>query len=625
MAIVMFNEKNTMRHRFVLIILLLLSLSGAVVSAAPLDLHATQAAQQQAPQIASYRMSARLDPAAKTVSGDGRIVYQNPSQDTLSEVWLRLYLRAFRDTQTTWMRESGGQHRGFGSAEQALGDITVGKLTTADGADLLASATLTDTLMRVPLPQPLAPGQRLELDVSWVSTLPRVFARTGYGGRDDTFFMVGQWYPKMAVYDRGRWDTEPWHANSEFFHDFGSYDVSISVPQEYVVAGAGVPAGEQAQGDGTKTLRFTAEDVTDFAFAASPDFRTRSAKSAGADVVLYYLPEHEAGVAEYMTAAVGSLAAYSSWYGAYPHPRLTVVDVPDNAGAAGGMEYPTLVTGGTVGVSGGVGAIALVTAHEIGHQWWPMQTATNEGREPWLDEGLTEYSGMRYMVESGTRLGSGSVGVGADLLDKGEYAMFPNLPATLPSWQYDSSEYVVVYAKTAVGVWTLERVVGTDRFRRAMADYLAAYRFKHPTAADFRASLERSLGGNLSWFFDDYMSGTGVIDYAVGPIEQGADGSSFEVIREGAVRAPVEIRVVLASGAERLETWSGQTERTSFSYPPGDPVARVEADPAQKLKAELDLLDNGASASADAGRALTLAGRLVFWMQTLVQSIGLFG
>src|SRR5204863_5765442 len=129
--------------------------------------------------------------------------------------------------------------------------------------------TLTDTLMRVPLPQPLLPGQSLELDVSWAGKLPRVFARTGYGGRNDSFFMVGQWYPKLAVYDRGRWDTEPWHANAEFFNDFGSYDVSITLPKEYVVAGAGVPDGERAKAGGDRTMRFTADGETELAMPAS--------------------------------------------------------------------------------------------------------------------------------------------------------------------------------------------------------------------------------------------------------------------------------------------------------------------------------------------------------------------
>ncbi len=267
-----------MRYRVVLLVLLALICSGTIrASAGP---PAVASRQGAAPEIASYRMAVRLDPVAKTVAGEERITYRNPSQDTLGEIWLRLYLKAFSAPDTTWMRESSGGMRGFDADPSRLGDITVDTLKLADGTDLLADTTLNDTLMRVPLPQSLAPGQVVELDVSWTSKLPRVFARTGYGGRDDTFFMVGQWYPKMVVYDRGRWDTEPWHAHSEFFHDFGSYDVGITLPQDYVVAATGLPAGEASADAGLKTMRFTATGVTDFAFAASPDFLTRSAQVA---------------------------------------------------------------------------------------------------------------------------------------------------------------------------------------------------------------------------------------------------------------------------------------------------------------------------------------------------------
>ena len=365
-------------------LILLFWLLGMAATAFPLA--ATVAAQQAiAPDVASYRMDVRLDPQAKTVSGSERIRYINPSGDTLNELYLRLYLKAFASSNSVWMQESGGEHRGF--KDSTPGDIAIESLSLADGTSLLEQATLDDTLLHVPLPRAVGPGEAIELDVRWTSTLPRVFARTGYGGRDDTFFMVGQWYPKMSVYFDGHWDTEPWHANSEFFNDFGNYDVTVRAPAEYVVAGAGVPAAEPRSEGTERVWQFRSTSVTDFAFAASPDFRTRNTTSSnGVDVWLFYLPEHEAAADEYMATATGAVAAFSDWYGQYPHERLTVIDVPDDAAGAGGMEYPTLVTGGTVG-GVGQGFISYVTSHEIGHQWWPMQTATNEGREPWRQAG----------------------------------------------------------------------------------------------------------------------------------------------------------------------------------------------------------------------------------------------
>jgi len=617
-----------MPPRHILRFLALLALCHATLLAAapiPASVAAVAAAQAHAPEIASYQMDVRLDPAAKTITGTERIRYTNLSRDTLPDLWLHLYLKAFSSLDTLWMREAGAQHRGFALDPSHLGDISLSRLALADGTDLLASATITDTLMHVRLPQPLAAGGRVELDAAWVSKLPRVFARTGYGGPDDSFFMVGQWYPKMAVYDRGRWDAEPWHANAEFFHDFGSYDVRITVPQAYIVAGVGVPAGEQPGGDGTNTLHFTATDVTDFAFAASPDFRTQNARAGDVDVALFYLPEHASVVQEYLDVSVGALEAYSAWYGAYPHPRLTVVDVPDSAGGAGGMEYPTLVTGGSLGLPL-PGAVGLVTSHEIGHQWWPMQTATNEGREPWLDEGLTEYSGIRYMAEAERRIGYGSTGISALALERTQYAAAPDMPATRPAWDYTQAAYGAdVYAKTALGLWTLERVVGTARFRQAMADYLARYRFKHPTGADFRSSIEQSLGGDLRWFFDGYLASGSPIDYAVDPIVSRDAGENVTIRRVGQVPAPVDIRITLASGAQQTRQWNGAAERISYTFPSDDPVSQVVADPDHKLVAELNRLDNGVSTRVEVAPALTLGGRLVFWLQAAAQLLGLLG
>ncbi len=606
-----------------LIALLILTLGTlAAVAAMPTP---GPAAVDHPAHVASYQMDVTLDPASKTVAGTERITYTNPSTDTLGEVWLRLYLRAFSNPDSVWMRESGGSMRGFALDAGARGDIAVNRLSIA-GADLLATTTLTDTLMRVPLPQPLAPGASVVLDAAWESRLPRVFARTGYGGRDDTFFMVGQWYPKLAVYDRGHWDTEPWHANGEFFNDFGRYDVKITLPRAYVVAGAGLPDGaEQDAGNGLKTVHYVSDDVTDFAFAASPDFQFFSRQAGSTEVALYVLPEHSRYVDEYLSAASGSVQAYSRWYGAYPHPRITVVDVPDNAGGAGGMEYPTLITGGTVGAPPDVGALALVVAHEMGHQWWPMQTATNEGREPWLDEGLTEYISLRYLLESKTRIG-GPLALSPLILDTVQARGGAGEPINRPAWEYTSLAYGgAVYSKSAIGFLTLERVVGPEKMRQALANYLAAYRWKHPTGADFRASIESSLpGDDLRWFFDDYVRG-GDIDYAADGITQTGGDSVVTISRRGTVRAPVDVRLTLADGQVLTRTWDGQAANTRYAVPYSDPIVRAEADPEHKLVAESSVLNTGVSSRIELSAAATLAGRLIVWFQIVSQWIGLFG
>lgn len=606
---------------------IVLMLISSIASSTQASTQAPAPSQQAAPPqpIASYTMDVKLDPATKTVSGHERISYRNPSQDSLTELYLRLYLKSFSSLDTLWMRESGGQLRGDKVDVNALGDIVVHALRLADGTDILASTSLSDTLLHVPLASPLAPNATIELDAEWTSTLPRAFARTGYGGRDDSFFMVGQWYPKMTVYDRGTWDTEPWHATSEFFNDVGNYAVSITVPESYIVAGAGVQQSEKKNGDGSKTLNFASEGVTDYAFAASPDFQVANTTSGPTKIAVYYLPEHAEAKQLYLDTAANSIKSFGEWYGAYPWPQLTVVDVPDNANGAGGMEYPTLVTGGSEGTPVQSGLIQVVTSHEIGHQWWPMQTATNEGREPWLDEGITEYSGLRYMIDYQQRIGAGPLSINMSSYERSSYAAEGDQPLDQPAWEFSGPTGIgLVYNKSAVGFWTLEDVVGTEKFRAALRAFIAKHRFSHPSSADFRAALEAELGPQ-NWFFDDFVTHAGTIDYAAESIDTTAQQSSAVIRRIGTVRVPVDVKITSRSGVQRTEHWDGQSETTSYVQPASDPITRVEIDPDHKLHAELNVRDNGLNASPDAGSIATASGRFAFWTQLVATLLGLFG
>jgi hypothetical protein len=549
--------------------------------------------QGLAPKIASYCYDVQLLPQQKQVLGHGKIVYHNASADTLDTLWMHLYLRAFSSQDTVWMRESGGSHRGEVSDAEALGDIELHALRLADGTDLLASAEINDTRLSVALPQPLQAGDTLELSVEWTSTLPRVFARTGYGGKKDDFFMVGQWYPKMAVYDRGEWDTEPWHTNAEFFHDFGSYDLTITAPQDYIIAATGVPEGEPFDTNKLRSWRFRAQDVTDFAFAASPTFQTVSEQVGSTEVILYYLPEHSRYVEEYMTSATGSLQHFNQWFGEYPHARISVIDVPNDASGAGGMEYPMLITGGTYGTQPEDGYVALVTAHEMAHQWWPMQTATHEGREPWLDEGLTEYSGMRYLAEVNDTISLNLDGrpLSAEETLRTDYDT-AILPATKPSWEYDDYDYAMAaYYRPAIGLWTLEKTVGSEAFFAAMASYLKEYRFKHPTTQEFRQVMERELG-DLSWFFDDFMEQGQSIDYVVRSIRTDGKGTSVILRRNGEVRVPIDVWFGFADGSYLREVWTGKSQYLALQFPADKPVIRVWLDPLQKLVGEINRRNN---------------------------------
>jgi hypothetical protein len=588
--------------------------------------------------VASYQLDVRLDVAAKQIRGSGRIRYRNASADTLREIWLRLYLNAFRSRDTAWMKEGGGL-RGAGYDPAAPGWIRVEELRVAGGGaalDLPDGGDTEATSVRVSLPAPLPPGETLEMDVHWTTQLPRVFARTGYAGE---FFMAGQWYPKLAVYDRGRWDTEPWHANAEFFADFGDYDLALTLPERFRTGASGVRRDETANGDGTKTVRYRAERVTDIAWTAWPDFRvfSREVAAAGARVqVELFLPPGEAGFAERHFAAIGAaLVGYGAWYGAYPWPKLTVVVPPPGAGGAGGMEYPTLVTTGAhtplpAGLDAGVRDVEVVTVHEIAHEWFPMQVQTNEAAEAWLDEGFADYLSIRVLGRwfgedrSLVDLPFGRMGYA----DQGRalLALAATEPLATPSWQFaDTFRYAAtVYGKGSLSLLSLERTYSDARFTAALRAYADRWRWRHPTSADLQAALEESLGEKLDWFFDGLVYGREVVDYRATSLTP--DRAVVE--RRGGVRFPVEVRLTFADGTAETRPWDG----SGAGYPPGweldgggRPLSAVVVDPDRKLAVELDRLNNERRERTDLSAPLALSARGLALVQAMLQLLGAVG
>ncbi len=586
--------------------------------------------------VASYQLAATLDPSSRQVHGSGRITYRNLSEDTIHEVWLRLYLNAFRSGDTMWMREAGGTFRVQGFDPAHPGWIRVERLALADTGVVLplpGDGDTEETIVRVPLPDPLPPAGTLHLDVRWTSQLPRVFARTGFS---DDFFMVAQWYPKLAVYDRGQWDTEPWHANSEFFADFGTYDLAITVPARYVTGASGVRLSESTDPDGTKTVVYRAERVTDVAWTAWPDFVVlgREVRAAGVPVwVELLLPPEEQHAAERHLAAAGvALDWYGRWYGPYPWPKLTVVVPPAGAEGAGGMEYPSLVaTGRSLYLPFRLGErvhdVEVVTLHEIAHQWFPMQVQSNEARDPWLDEGFADYMTIRLLDRlygrdrslldlPFARLGYASVHRASFV------AAAARQPLAQPAWGFpDQLLYAATaYSKGSLALLSLERTLGEERFTSALRAYADRWRWRHPTIADFQAALEESTGESLDWFFRPLVYGTGVVDYQVTSL----DGGRAVVDRRGDVSYPVDVRVTFDDGTSRTERWDGRSDRLELGGG-GLAVVAVAVDPEERIAIQLDRLNDARTQRPDPVAPLAIADRWLTIVQAVLQLLGQIG
>ncbi len=585
--------------------------------------------------IASYRIQVTLDPAAKTIRGHQVLTYLNASPDALAELPFHLYLNAFRDYTTTFLREGGGAMRPDVFDPDHPGWIEVDSARTlGDSADLPRAFNADRTVMTLTLPLPLQSGATAQIEFDFHAQLPKVFARTGFGEND--FFMVGQWFPKIAVYDDRGWHAWPFHANAEFFADFGAYDVAVTVPQSFVVGATGRHTQTQEQGD-LKTEFYHAEDVIDFAWTASPHYKTITRQAGEVEIVLLYQPEHQPYVERYLKATRQALEAYGEWYGPYPYSRITVVDPPSTAAGAAGMEYPMLIAAG-VGLLGipelpgeMVREAEVVVLHEMGHQWFYAVVATNEAEEPWLDEGMTDFSCVeaanRYYGERASLLNAPGFGLGYGQVRRMEYLANPRVPMYGKAWDFDGMlDYgVAAYSKPVVVLTTLKNILGEETFRRVMKTYYERYRFRHPRTEDFIAVAQQVSGRDLAWFFDQTVFGRGVLDYAVESVKTQPNGGQYQskvvLSRKGEVQSPVDVLVAFADGSAQQQVWDGWAFSQTLTFETSVPLAYVVLDPERKFAMELDAVNNSLTLQPQVAPLARFASRWLFWMQ----AIGDFG
>ncbi len=369
------------------------------------------------PRNANYRIAATLDPHTRTIAGNETITWRNITNAPATTLQFHLYYNAWRDARSTWMRERILAGTASALLERPPGDwasIDVWRLVVARGGaatDLTARMRFVApddgnaddrTVMEVPLDSPVTPGQTIDIEIAWTVMVPRTFARTGVIG---DFYFLAQWFPKIGVFEDTGWNCHQFHAATEFFSDFGTYDAQLTVPKGWVVGATGRERSRMDRADGRVTHHYYQEDVHDFAWTTSPDYVERRERFEhptlpAVDIRLLLQPEHAGQADRHFAATRAALKYYGEWYGAYPYGHVTVIDPAWRSGA-GGMEYPTLFTAGTRWLAPrNATQPESVTIHEAGHQFWYGVVATNEFEHAWMDEGLNTFTQARVLAEA---------------------------------------------------------------------------------------------------------------------------------------------------------------------------------------------------------------------------------
>jgi len=636
--------------------LILSLLSYAALAQSPFAPKVTGPLSQR---VVAYQIDAKYDPAKHTVDATETLTYHNLTGQPLDHFPFHLYLNAFQP-KSTWIYEAhrDGNFRTSNFEEwrdkdSGADDIT--KLEVVGMGDLTKQMKFISpddgnpndkTVFDVPLPRPVLPGQDIVFKITFKDTFPEVIARTGY---KRTFLLAGQWFPKVGVWWHDAWNCHQFHAQTEFFADFGTYDVKITLPKDYLIGATGVQVSDSDNGNGTKTVTFHAEDVHDFAWTADPNFVEKDSEFDGSvgpvKIRLLTYNSHHSSWQRYIDITRHTMGRFDEWYGPYPYAQITVVDPPHGAFEAGGMEYPTFITGGTTWwVPKGLLLPELVTEHEFGHQYWYGMVATNEFENAWLDEGINSYTEVKVMDSLFGRNTSILNLLGAQLGEREEqrlsYLGSPDRDPISKASYTDMSMQTygdITYGKTATMLVTLEEALGENTLRKALHNYFIKYRFTHPTQEDFLRTVNETAGQDLGWYWNQAVYDTQVMDYEVlragsNPVnwaeknlaeKKGVTEYETQVLlhRKGDFVFPVDAEIKFDNGEAVHEQWDGRDRWIRYVYRKKAKLLSAQIDPDYHVTMDRDYLNNSRTTERHEGAAIKIVTYWTFLTQFASQML----
>ncbi|NOZ13879.1 MAG: M1 family metallopeptidase [Acidobacteria bacterium] len=621
-----------------------------------------------------YGISVKLNPKGKTISGTETIVWQNTTDTATDILPLHLYMNAFSNNRSIFAVESGGKHRGnrmdvketkgFGyckiikvlvNGENAMdkfryiSDVPDPESLGVFWKDEISKRIRPDkTIGIIRLSKPLEPGETVTLTITFETKFPRVFARTGYW---KTFFMGGQWFPKIAVFQGKKgWNCHFFHYRSEFFADFAHYTVALTVPQNYVVGATGYLKTETKQGN-TKTLTFSVDNVHDFAWTAWDHWKVATDNWKHVKLFLLYPPGHEGTVHRQLEALKAAFSGYAELCGEdYPYKKFTLVDPPAQASGAGGMEYPMLVTGmfPSILIPSEVRMPEMVIVHEFGHNYFYGMLASNEFEDAWMDEGMNSF-GTAYAMDRHYKYDVDFPFLKMDGFDEARmgYGAYkgPDFPGKA-AWEFSpagNGYSNLSYNKPTIYLRTLENMLGKEKFLQIFHTYFTEYKFKHPTPQDFLTVVKETAGDRAEDFVRRMLYTRDKIDFAVTeatsrktppflglkdfkPIHHDREKEKIKtgyqntiiVENRGDFQYPVSVEARFKNGSKKMFTWDGKGGWHRFEFNSTSPMTVAIVDPNRIYACDISLKNNAVTLDPRTGSSMN---KLALFISQLVQMV----
>lgn len=546
-------------------------------------------------QEVNYKIDVSLNDKNHTLTANEEFEYINNSPNSLDRIYVHIWPNAYKDKTTALAKQS------YKDGDQQLRYITEEKKGLIDSLDFKINGEKVkweyhahhSDIAILTLNSPLQPGAKMMVSTPFFVKIPSgSISRLGHIGES---YQITQWFPKPAVYDKDGWHYMPYLGQGEFYSEFGSFDVSITLPENYVVGATGDlqtnsekifldkiadetadaiankrltrDLGKELNSTGypissteTKTIRYTQSNVHDFAWFADKRFSVLKSevelphsKRKVTSWAMYTPREAKLWVkaSEYINDAV---YYYSLWNGDYPYNNVTAVDGTISAG--GGMEYPNVTV---IGRSGNAHTLEVVIVHEVGHNWFYGQLGTNERVHGWMDEGMNTLNEIRYIqtkYPNNTALSdvvlNGKFHLNdlnhhdlADISYRGIAGIGEDQPIETHSVEFSPINYgIIMYQKTGLVFYYLKDYLGEELFDKCMRNYYREWEFKHPQPIDMQNSLEKTSGKDLNWLFKDLIQTTKHVDYKIKKVKRTENGFDVTIKNVGQVDGPIEVNAI---------------------------------------------------------------------------------
>lgn len=572
-------------------------------------------------QRVNYEIDVTLNDKDHELDGQIEIEYINNSPDTLDFIYFHLYPNAYKNQSSAFAKQflENGNAKFYFSVEQERGFISqmvfkVGKQKLKWEPDRQHK-----DIAKVFLKEPLLPNEKVVLSTPFHVKIPKTYSRLGHQGQA---YQITQWYPKPAVYDKDGWHPMPYLDQGEFYGEFGSFDVEISLPSNYVVGATGELQNEDelkwltekakqtaakekfslwddsfpASDTTFKTLRYVQDNIHDFAWFADKRYHVLKGEvtlpRSGRKVTTWSMfTNEEADLWKHSIDYINEATLfYSKHVGDYPYGQVT--GLQGGLGAGSGMEYPMVTV---IGYAGDDLYLETVLVHEVGHNWFQAILASNERTEPWIDEGMNSYYETRYLEEKYPKLGKYDSLPNATLDNISSRLGFSDFYAMPYNYYWylfyartsrdqaittdsetltDNNYGSIIYGKAALAMRYLEGYLGKLTFDRIMQRFYQKFQFKHLQGSDFRALLEEETGKDFTWFFENLLNTTQTIDYKTNYIYRFGKNDAGERIhrvevknKKGSIAAPFSLTAFKGDSAIATRWYEGFNGTKKVHFP----------------------------------------------------------